>query len=561
MLMKTSVHYVQHLLTIGVAKHYHNYLYFFYPLIGILLTVLYKITVLKKNESHGIANLLFTISRKSSHVDKKDIPSNIIGSSLTVGFGGSVGLEAPIVTTGAAIGSNLGRLFHFGYKKRTLLIACGVAAGTGGIFNAPIAGVIFCLEVLLMGFSIPAFIPLLISAVTGTIVSKYILGESILFNFALTDTFYLREIPFYILLGSFTGIISIYFLKMNEKARGYVEKIEGNFKRAIWGGILLGILIFLLPPLYGEGYEAIKSLIRGESFAILEESFFFTNFRSEWFLLLFVGAIIATKVIASATTLGAGGFGGTFAPSLVTGGFTGYFVSHLINVLDILPFKLSETNFILVGMAGMMSGIMHAPLTALFLIAEITSGYVLILPLMLVSAISYVASTFFVPHSVYIQRLAKKGHVHSLDKDRTVLTLLKLNHLLEKDLIPVKVDGKLKDLVEAVSRSKRNIFPVLDANEHLEGIIDLDDIRNIMFKAELYDTITIKELMHPPKTYISYNESMEEVMLKFDQTGAWNLPVVSKDGKYVGILSKSKIFSNYRQLLKKQAKEDTEIME
>lgn len=559
--MKTSVHYVQQLLTLGVAQHYHNYLYFFYPLIGILLTVIFKITVLKENEGHGIGNLLFNISRRSSLIDKKEMYSNIVGSSLTVGFGGSVGLEAPIVTTGAAIGSNLGRLFHFGYKKRTLLIGCGVAAGIGGIFNAPIAGVIFCLEVLLLEFNVPAFIPLLIASVTGTIVSKYILGDNILFNFSLTDAFYFREIPLYLLLGIFTGLLSIYFLRMNDKARGFIETINGNFKRAVWGGIFLGILIFLIPPLYGEGYNVLKGLINGESFNIQAESYFFTNVRSEWFLLLFVGAILAMKVIASAVTLGAGGFGGTFAPSLVSGGVAGYFVAHLINVLDILPFHLSEASFILVGMAGMMSGILHAPLTALFLIAEITNGYMLILPLMLVSAISYATSSFFEPHSVYIKQLAQKGHVHTLDKDRTVLTLLKLNQLLEKDLIPVNVEGKLRDLIEAVSRSKRNIFPVLDSNDHLEGIINLDDIRTIMFKPELYDTLTVRELMHPPKAYINYNESMEDVMQKFDQTGDWNLPVISKDRRFIGMLSKSKIFSHYRQLLKKQAKEDTEIIE
>jgi CIC family chloride channel protein len=559
--MKTCVYYTRYLLTLGVPARYHNYLFFIYPLIGILLTVLIRLLFKFRPFGHGMSNLLLTISKKSSLIEPEKLYTHILSASITVGFGGSVGLEAPIVTTGAAIGSNLGRLFHLSYKKRTLLIGCGVAAGIGGIFNAPIAGLIFCIEVLLLELSVPAFIPLLIAAVTGTIVSRAIMGEGILFNFSHSDEFFNREIPFHILLGIFTGLISIYFLKTFNKVYDRVHKIPDSFVRAIWGGLALGLLIFIFPPLYGEGYENIKELLKGNYHDLFSESFFFHNMNFTWLLILFSGGIIATKVFASALTVGAGGNGGNFAPALFLGGVCGFFVSHGINALHILPFTLSETNFILVGMAGTMSGILHAPLTAVFLIAEITSGYNLILPLMLVSAISFFTSTYFVPHSIYISQLADKGHVHFHDKDRIVLTILNLKKMVETDFVPVAPEGNLRELVEAVSRSKRNIFPVVGPDEKLAGIVNLDDIRQFMFKPDLYDTLSIRQLMHPSPAIIGYTETMEEVMQKFDETGAWNLPVVDNNGTYIGLISKSKIFSSYRRMLKKQAREDTEIIE
>lgn len=559
--LKTSAHYIQHLLTMGIPARYHNYLFFVYPLIGILLTVLYKVVFRYSHFGHGMVNLMMSISKRSSYIESEKMYTHIVSAALTVGFGGSVGLESPIVTTGGAIGSNLGKLFHLGYKKRTLLIGCGVAAGIGGIFNAPIAGVIFCMEVLLMELSVPAFIPLLIAAVTGTIITRSLTGSEILFNFAITDEFYTREIPFYILLGVFTGLLSLYFVRLFNRTVDALHKIKDSFTRAIWGGLGLGLLIFIFPPLYGEGYGDIKELLSGQTFKLLQESFFFHNMQTDWFILLFVGGILIVKVFASAFTIGAGGNGGNFAPSLFKGGLSGFFLARLINTLHLFPYPISEKDFILVGMAGMLSGVLHAPLTAIFLIAEITGGYMLILPLMIVSSISFVTSSYFEPHSVYLKRLAKKGHVHYHDKDRTVLNVLKLNKLLEKDLVPVKAGGKLRDLVEAVSRSKRNIFPVIDEEERLQGIIQLDDIRQIMFKPEMYDKINVNDLMHPPADSISYSESMEEVMQKFDRTGAWNLPVVNASGIYIGLISKSKIFSHYRGTLKKQAREDTEIIE
>jgi CIC family chloride channel protein len=560
--LKTVTHYIQQLLTLGIPARYHNYLFFIYPLIGILLTVLYKISFRIRHARHGIPGLLMDISKKSGMIEPEGMYNDIVTSSFTVGFGGSVGLEAPIVATGAAIGSNLAKLFHMGRKKRILLLSCGVAAGIAGIFNAPITGIIFCLEVMLLDLSVPAFIPLLISAVTGTLVAQVFLGHEILFNYAHSDPFYNREIPFYILLGIFTGMLSVWFLNNFKRTNESLHKVHDDFKRAILGGLLLGLMIFIFPPLYGEGYENMKDLIsKGAHFALLRESFFFDDNYSNWFLLAFIGVMLLVKAFASAATIGAGGNGGSFAPSVFNGGIAGFFASRLINSLHILPFQLSERNFILVGMAGMLSGVLHAPLTAIFLMAEITSGYTLILPLMIVSAISFVTSSYFSPHSVYIQQLANQGHVHFHDKDRTVLTELNLRQMLEKDLIPVDADGNLREVIQAVSQSKRNIFPVIEETHKMVGIIDLNDIRHLMFKPEFYDKMTVRELMHPPQAYILHTDSMEDVMKKFDITGAWNLPVVDKNNIYIGLMSKSKIFSHYRSLLKKQVKEDTEIIE
>jgi len=561
-IMKNAAHYVKYLLTLGIPAHYHNYLFFIYPIIGILVVVTLQKIFKWQSFGHGMTGLLMDISKRSSLVAPEKMYTHIISSSITVGFGGSVGLEAPIVTTGAAIGSNLGRFFHLSYKKRTLLIGCGVAAGIGGVFNAPIAGIIFCLEVLLLELSVPAFIPLLIAAITGTIVTRTFTGSEVLFNYSISDAFFVKDIPFYLILSVFTGIISIFFLRTFNRTIESVIKIKDTYARAIWGGLGLGLMIFIFPPLYGEGYGVINSLISaGNGAELLKESFFFHNYNFDWFILLFAAGIIAVKAFASAATVGGGGNGGNIAPSLFLGGICGFFISHLINVLHILPWVISERNFILIGMAGIMSGVLRAPLTAIFLIAEITGGYTLILPLMIVSAISYATSAYLEPHSVYLKQLAKKGHINYHDKDRVVLTSLKLNKLIERDFVPVNANGTLKDIVNAVASSSRNIFPVLDEEEVLAGIINLDDVRQYLFKPELYETIKIVDLMHQPPDYILYSENMEEAMEKFDRTNAWNLPVINDQGIYIGLISKSKIFSFYRNKLKKQAQEDAEIIE
>jgi CIC family chloride channel protein len=561
-IMKNAAHYVKYLLTLGVPAHYHNYLFFVYPLIGILLTVTLRVVFRWQSYGHGMTSLLMDISKRSSIVVPEKMYSHIVSASLTVGFGGSVGLEAPIVTTGAAIGSNLGRFFHLSHKKRTLLLACGVAAGIGGVFNAPIAGIIFCLEVLLIELSVPAFIPLLIAAITGTIVTRTFAGSEVLFNYSISDDFYLKDIPFFLVLSVFTGIVSIYFLRTFNKTIEKVNKIKDTYARAIWGGLGLGLMIFIFPPLYGEGYGVINSLINTANPAdLLKESFFFHTYNFDWFILLFAGGIIAIKAFASAATVGAGGNGGNIAPSLFLGGICGFFIAHLVNATHLLPWVISEKNFILVGMAGIMSGVLRAPLTSIFLIAELTGGYTLILPLMIVSAISYATSAYMEPHSVYIKQLANKGHIHYHDKDRVVLTALKLNKLIEKDFVPVNASGSLRNIVDAVASSSRNIFPVLDNEDILVGIINLDDVRQYLFKPELYGIIKIADLMHQPADYILYSENMEEAMKKFDMSNAWNLPVVNDQGVFIGLISKSKIFSFYRSNLKKQTQEDAEIIE
>lgn len=558
--LKSIVHGIEHLLTGQFQLNNANYLYFIYPLIGVLLTVAYRIYLNKNKLGRGIPNLLLTINKKSSLVPRDEMYSHVATSGLTVGFGGSTGLEAPIVTTGAAIGSNLGRLFHVGYKKRTLLIGCGVAAALGGIFGAPIAGVIFTLEVLLLELTIPAFIPLLISAVTGTLVAWIIYGEEVIFNFTLTESFHYTSTPFYILLGIACGLVSVYFHRSLQHAKSFINKVESQWGRALVGGLVLGFMIFILPPLYGEGYESINQLLSGDSSQLLDRSLFFKEYDNSWFILVIVLLLILVKVYATGFTIAAGGNGGVFAPSMFTGALVGYGLSSLLNKLSFLPVTLSEKNFVMVGMAGVAAGLMHAPLTSIFLIAEVTGGYQLIIPLMIVAALAYATMRYFERHSHYHHEMAKRGELHFHDKDRTVLNIMKLDKLLETEFTEVNVHGTLRDLVDAVSVSKRNLFPIIDNDRHFFGVVTLDDIRTIMFKEKQYDKVLIKDLVHRPSHCVTYEDTMEGVMQKFDESGYWNLPVLHHD-KYIGFLSKSKIFNQYRGLLRKETKDDSEIID
>ncbi|MCB0736221.1 MAG: chloride channel protein, partial [Bacteroidetes bacterium] len=552
-------HGIQNLLIEGFSVSKSNYLFFLLPLVGIVLTVVYKVFFNKGKLGGGIPNLLYTIYKKSSLVHKDKMYSQLISSGITVGFGGSVGLEAPIVSTGAAFGSNLGRLFHVGYKKRTLLIGCGAAAAIGGIFGAPIAGVIFVLEVLLLELTIPAFIPLLISAVTGTLVSTIAYGEDVIFHFELTESFHYTDTLFYALLGILCGLVSFYFHRNIQVAKRIINQVNNHWARAIIGGLALGILIFVFPPLYGEGYDAVKALLASDSGKLVDTSLFFKEYSNEWFILAFAIALILVKVFASGFTMAAGGNGGVFAPTMFTGALTGFVLSKAINLLN-LNFNLSEKNFVMVGMAGVASGLMHAPLTSIFLIAEVASGYELIIPLMIVSALSYATVRYFEKNSHYTHELAKKGQILFHDKDKTVLNILKLEKLVETEFTAVDVNGTLRDITEAVSNSKRNIYPVLGANQKYYGVVALDDIRQLMFKQEALDTVTVKDIMHRPQHYVTYGETMEDVMKKFEESGYWNLPVLEGE-KYIGFLSKSKIFGHYRNLLKKETRTDTNIID
>jgi CIC family chloride channel protein len=552
-ILKQTVHLIQWLLTSHFDTAYASYYYLAYPLLGILITVLLAKYIFREPFGHGITGILYAISRKSSNISRSKTYSNLIGSAITVGFGGSVGLEAPIVVTGSAIGSNIGRLVHLQSKKRALLIGCGTAASISAIFNSPIAGVIFSIEVILIDITINAFIPLLIASVTGSLTSLLLLGDEILFSFQLEDPFTASDTPYYFFLGIFCGLISVYFTRMTYRIERYLQAIKRETRRALIGGLSLGLIIFVFPPIYGEGYDFIKLLLAGDEQAIFGNSLFFESFGNISLLLVFIFGLIIIKPIASAATIGGGGNGGIFAPSLFIGAVTGFFFAKSVNTLGIFG-EVSLSNFTLVGMCGLMSGILHAPLTAIFLIAELTSGYTLFVPLMLVSALSYSTILYFEKYSLYTKSLVKKGYLIPDDRDLQVLSQIEIKKLLETDLLTIRPEASLADLVNLVRVSKRNIFPVVNDKEELVGIITLDDIRKIMFDPQEQENTQVSSLMHAPPDKIGTGENMQDVMEKFEKTGAWNLPVL-EDGKYIGLISKSRIFNAYRNRLMRQRQE------
>lgn len=547
--LKSAVHFIQHSLT-GLSD---SYIYIFFPVVGILITALLANYLLKERLGHGITTILYAISKKSSIISRTKMYSRMLTSGLTVGFGGSVGLEAPIVVTGSAIGSNIGRLMHLNYKQRTLMIGCGAAAAISGIFNSPVAGVIFSIEVILTDVTIAAFIPLLIASVIGSLVSMLLLGDDVLFSFDLKDPFLTRDFIFYLLLGGICGLVSYYFSNTTQFAERVMSRIKQPVVKAIVGGLCLGLLMLFFNPLYGEGYDTIKLILNGQGAEVLGNSQFFSNVSDQWLLAGLALIVLLLKPIATGLTIGAGGNGGIFAPSLFIGGITGFLFAQVNNLLD-LGRELSVSNFTLVGMCGVMSGVLHAPLTAIFLIAEITSGYTLFLPLMLVSAVAFSTNSYFQKHSFYTAKLIESGDLIQHDKDKQLLSLMNISKLLEKDLLTIQPEQNLEELVALVKKSKRNIFPVVDENNVLKGIITLDDIREIMFDAESQKSVIVETLMHRPPETVCPSDHMQEVMSKFEKTGAWNLPVI-EDGQYLGIVSKSRIFNTYRTKLKRQQKE------
>ncbi|MBL7891436.1 MAG: chloride channel protein, partial [Bacteroidia bacterium] len=516
--LKTLVHFIHEAITHNYHFKFQYYLYIFFPLIGILLTVYSVKRFLHGKLGRGTANILHAIIKKSGILPKDQMYSHVITSALTVGFGGSAGLESPMVTTGSAIGSNYARTYHLTYKDRVLLLASGAAAGIAAAFNSPIAGVLFALEVLLADVSISAFIPLIISAAIGALCSKIILQEGILLSFHFLEPFNYRYVPFYALLGALAGLVSVYYSRTFTR----IEKLlkpnkEHPYRKAITGGVILAGLILLFPSLFGEGYSSIISLSQMKAEQLMVNSLFSGYSTNEWFLLVFIGVVMMVKVVATSVTINSGGNGGNFAPSLFVGAYLGYFFSRLISMLGIT--KLPEGNFTIVAMAGILSGIFHAPLTAIFLIVEITGGYDLMIPLMIVSAISFTVAKYFEPFSMDAKKLAKKGHVLTHSKDKSILASLKISSIIETDFHKVMPDSKLRELVEVVAHSNRNIFPVVDAENHLLGVILLDNIREVMFKSELYDTVLAKELMRKPAATVTSDESMHAVMKKFDEAG------------------------------------------
>ena len=473
--------------------------------------------------------------------------SQIITSSITIGFGGSAGLEAPIVITGAAIGSNYSKVYHLTAKDRTLLLACGAAAGIGAAFNAPIAGVLFALEVLLLDVSISAFIPLIIAAASGALISKIFLQEGILLSFEHVQAFNYRNVPYYIMLGILAGLLSAYHSRMFTKVEGLFSKSKGKiYRNIIFGGIFLALLIFVFPSLFGEGYQSIKTLSDQKPENLLDGSIFSEYKNNAWYVLIFIGLTTFFKAFATGITLGSGGNGGNFAPSLFLGAHLGFFWSRVLNMLNIS--KLPESNFTLVGMAGILSGIYHAPLTAIFLIAEITGGYTLMIPLMIVSSFAFVISKYFEPYSMDTKKLVHTGQIFTDDKDKNILVSIKAFGLVETDFQKINPEATLGSLVELISTSRRNIFPVIDNDGKLLGVVMLDNAREVIFKRELYDTMKVSELMSKAPGVVHPNETMDVVMQKFDSTGAWNLPVID-DGKYIGFISKSTVFNRYREKL------------
>lgn len=550
LLLKWLIHQISSLVTSNILVTQANYLYLILPAIGILITVLFVRYVVRNNISHGVTKVLYSISQNKSRMKPHNMYTSLIASSITIGFGGSVGAEGPIVYTGAAIGSNIGQMFRLSPRILMILVGCGAAAGIAGIFKAPIAGLLFTLEVLMIDLTTVSVMPLLVASITGATVAYIFTGFDVEFLFLQSEPFETNAIPYVVLLGIFCGLVSLYFTKVvNMMENFFRHKVIRQWKKTIIGGAILAVLVFLLPPLYGEGYSSINTLLGDNPTTVIDGSIFYSDSFSPAFLLLFVGMIILAKGFATSSTTGAGGIGGTFAPSLYLGCMSGFFFAYLANTMG-LGLDLSIKNFALMGMAGVMAAVMHAPLMAIFLTAEMTGGYQLFLPLLIVAAVAYVTIKIFEPYSIYTMRLAQRGELLTHHKDKAVLTLLKINNVIETDFHPVHPDMNLGEIVQVISQSSRNLFPVLGPDGQFLGLVLLDDIRNIMFRPHLYKRMYVRRFMSIPPSKIVIGMSMEEVMKTFDRTGAWNLPVVDENGKYLGFVSKSKIFNSYRRVLR-----------
>ncbi|MCU0409611.1 MAG: chloride channel protein [Bacteroidales bacterium] len=537
--LKNAIHYIHSLLTGGISADNGTYLYLAFPLAGMLLTLLFVKYVVKDNIGHGISRILHAISRRKSRIKTHNTWTSLVASSLTIGFGGSVGAEAPIVLTGSSIGSAVGRRFKLNYRNITLLVGCGAAGAVAGIFKAPIAGIVFVLEILMLDLTISSIVPLLISSVTAATVVFFLMGDKVLFSFNVSGGFIIQNIPWYLVLGIISGLVSLYFSRMTLFLESRYERISNQYVRLLMGGIILGGLIFLFPPFYGEGYDTVMALLDGRGAELFSGSVFGDLSGSFLPMTLFLAALVLLKVIASSSTNGAGGVGGIFAPTLFLGGVNGYLLASVLK--KFFSVDLPDNRFVLAGMAGM-------------LIAEITGGYNLLIPLIITSTAAYITVRGFEKHSIYHVELAKRGELITHDKDKAVLTRMDWRKEIETDLVTVMPGDKLGDLVKAISRSKRNIFPVVDEYNILEGVVCLDDVREIMFRQELYDTVTVKELMTIPPSYVDKQESIDAVMDAFSKSEAWNLPVLDK-GYYAGFISKSRIFSTYRELLMEVSEE------
>jgi CIC family chloride channel protein len=545
-IIKRLVHYIQLALEIGFQGDNIRYFLFLLPILGLLLVVIYIKYVNKRPVGHGIPGVLFSISKNNGIIRSHNLYSSIITSALTVGFGGSVGLEGPTVATGGAVGSYIGKLFNLSYKEIALLISCACAGALSAIFKAPIAGIVFALEVIMLDMTMWAVVPLLIASSTAALTSYLLTGQNVLYQFQLSEPFEMGQIHYYLILGVIVGLLSVYFTKSYIRITELFEKFTSPWKRLLLGGALLGVIIFFFPPLYGEGYEVVNQGLRGEYLHLFENTFFEGWNHTFILVVVYMLMLIGIKVIATTLTFAAGGIGGIFAPTLFMGANTGLLFGLVLNQMGI---DVSLSNMALVGMAGMIAGVVHAPLTAIFLIAEITGGYELFFPLMLASTISYGTTRYFVKNSVYTVQLAKRGELMTHHKDRNILLMMKVDELIETDFKTVKHDQTLRDLVQIITTSSRNIYPVVDEENKLQGIVKLDDIRHIMFNPGMYDGTLVRDLMVIPEWTVETNEQMEEVARKFSESGRYNFPVL-QDGKYLGFVSRARVFSSYREMLK-----------
>ncbi len=549
-LLESLVRAIHHGLTSWFDGSLDNFLYLVYPGIGMLLSLILLRFVIKDNIGHGVTKVLVAVSKNDSRIKPHNMWSSILTSSLTIGFGGSVGAEAPIVYTGAAIGSNFARYMGMSYRNMTILLGCGAAGAVAGIFKAPLAGVLFTLEILLFNISMTSMMPLLFSTVSATMVSYIFLGDALPFECTLTP-FRIVNVPFYVLLGFFCGLCSLYFLRTTLWLEDKLGKVKNPYVKWAFCAGGLGLLIFLFPPLYGEGYDALGPLLNGQSISYDGDTILAFMLHRPWLVPVFFALILILKVFSMTLTNAGGGVGGTFGPTLFVGAMAGFLLARVANLLLAgTDFTVPEQNFVLVGMAGLMAGVMQAPMTAIFLIAEISGGYELFIPLIITASIAFGTIRIFEKYSIYTKRIAKSGDLLTHDSDQAVLTLLKVTDLVERGFSPVQIDATLGELVQVISCSSRNIFPVIDSNRHFQGYVSLEDVRKDMFRPELYTKMHVFNFMKSSPAYVYEDEKMDSVMNKFESTDAWNLPVVKKDRTYIGFVSKSKIFSAYRDELK-----------
>ncbi|MDP5157793.1 MAG: chloride channel protein [Flaviramulus sp.] len=547
--LKNITHYIRLLFELSFLKNYQNSLYFIFPIIGLLLVYIIKQVWLKKHIGHGISSTLYAISKLNGIIPRYNIYAALITAPLTVGFGGSVGLQGPAVSVGSALGSNAARLFHMNTKTRMLLIGCASAGAMASMFKAPIAAIIFAIEIFSLDIAFTSLVPLLLASVSAVLTSYMFLGTEVLLRFELTDKFQVNDIVFYAILGIVTGLASVYFSKVFFGITNFFKKFESRAKRLLMGGLAIGTMLYFIPPLYGEGYGIMNNLLKGDHLAAIGLTPFNLDLSNIWIVIGLLLGIAIFKAIAMTTTFGAGGVGGVFVPTLVMGSAIGNAFAKIINNIG-LDFQVSESNFTLIGMTGLMAGVLHAPLTAIFLIAEITGGYELFIPLMIVSAISFAITKYYISHSIYTLKLAERGELMTHDKDQNVLMVLDIDKVIETNFIVLKPDMNLGDiLTKAVAKSSRNHFPVVNNNDEFLGVIRLDDIRHMMFDSDLYNKVDASSLMHADAGIINYDEdSMNDIMNIFKSSGAWNLPVI-KNGKYYGYISKSKLLTAYRQQL------------